>query len=68
MNRINYQTENERVDWISFNIEKFKNTQPIASYLFEFFNSNSITRKDSRKNLNILEIKRKRNLKFYLYS
>lgn len=68
MNRINYQTENERVDWISFNIEKFKNTQPIASYLFEFFNSNSITRKDSKKNLNILEIKRKRNLKFYLYS
>lgn len=68
MNRINYQTENERVDWISFNIEKFKNTQPIASYLFKFFNSNSITRKDSKKNLNILEIKRKRNLKFYLYS
>lgn len=68
MNRINYQTENERVDWISFNIEKFKNTQPIASYLSKFFNSNSITRKDSKKNLNILEIKRKRNLKFYLYS
>ena len=40
-NRLNFQSENLTVDYISFNIPGPDNTESIAKYLFEKFNFNS---------------------------
>ena len=46
--KINFQTENLVVDWISFNIKGLTDPEPIARYLFESFRFNSTIRKGSK--------------------
>ena len=40
-NKLTFESENLVVDYISFNITGFTNTESIAKYLFEKFNFNS---------------------------